>query len=730
MKKTLIITEKPSVAQDIAKALKVKSKEKLDGYIENEKYVITWCVGAMLEIASPDEMDSKYEKWNIESLPIIFNEYKRVPIKSVKSQLNIIKKLMNRDDIVEIIDAGDIGAKGCEIQEDVRLYSGIDYIDKDGNIHNKKLVKRLHLESMTEKSILDGMNNLRDIREYDNYYKASSTRSISDYVVGMSFTRLFSCKYPIGKVLSCGRVQTPTLALVVERFIQLNNFKPQNYYEIEADFNGFKTLWFNNEGSRLDKKEEAEKIYKKISNKDGVVTLLETKKKVTKRPQLYDLTELQREANRLYGYTSDDVLKTAQSLYETHKVTTYPRTDSRYITVELAEKLEDLVKKIGTIDEYKETANKVLEKGLNIDNRVADNSKISDHHALLCTENIDKYDLNKLSKKEKNILHLILTRMLVVLSEDYMFNETNIVIDIEQEKFKASGKMPVCMGWKEINDMLLKKVETKEETKEEQVFNNVSQGEVLKQEKVLILTKQTVAPKLHTEGTLLSAMEKASNSISDDENLKNAIKDKGLGTPATRSAIIETLFSRGYMQRVGKTKTPYIAPTKLGFQFIMKLKKDAPKLISPKFSAEWEYLLNLIEKGKLTPSKFMEGINAYVTEIVNTNKEIDTTFKAEVKEEKEEIGRCPRCGKPIYESEKSFYCSAFKDNPKCSFSLWKEDKFLIKVLGKKLSKAQAKSLLDKGYFKAKCKNSNGKEYKAIFKIEDDGKFIKYKMEFE
>ncbi len=728
MGKTLIITEKPSVAQDIARALNVKSKVKNDGYIENEKYVITWCIGAMLEIASPDEMDEKYKKWNIESLPIIFNEYKKNPIKTVKPQLNIIKKLMNRNDIVEIIDAGDIGAKGCEIQEDVRIYSGIDYIDKEGNIYNKKMVKRLHLESMTEKAILNGMSNLRNIRDYDNYYKSSNTRSISDYIVGMTFSRLFSCKYPIGKVLSCGRVQTPTLALVVERFIQLNNFEPTNYYEIEGYFNGMRTIWFNNKGSKFSKKDEAERIYKKVIDKDGEVFSIETKKKINKRPQLYDLTELQREANRLYGYSSDDVLKIAQSLYETHKLTTYPRTDSRYITVELAENLESLVEKIKNISEYKTSVEKILRDGLNIDERVANNSKISDHHALLCTENIDKYDLNKLSKKEKNILHLIITRMLVVLSEDYVFNETELIIKAEDELFKAIGKMTVKSGWREINDNLLKNLENKDNEKE-QVFKNVSQGEILKQDKISILTKQTTAPKLHTEGTLLSAMEKASNTINDDESLKNAIKEKGLGTPATRSAIIETLFKRGYMQRVGKAKAPYIAPTKLGFQFIMKLKKDAPKIISPKFSAEWEYLLELIEKGKLEPEKFISGINNYVTEIVNNNKEIDTSFKTEIIEEKEEIGKCPRCGSSVYESEKTFYCSAFKNEPKCLFTLWKDDKFLKKVLGKRLSKSQAKNLLEKGYFKAKCKNSNGKEYKAIFKIEDDGN-VKYKMEFE
>lgn len=703
----LIVTEKPSVAIDISKVLGVNNRK--DGYIEGKGYIITWCIGHLIQLANPEEYDVKYKKWSFETLPILPEKFIKEVNKQTSKQYNVVKKLMKDKDLKEIICATDAGREGQLIFEYVYQMSG-----------SNKPVKRLWISSMTDEAIKEGFAKLKDNQEYNTLYESARCRAEADWLVGINFTRLFTVKY--STKLTVGRVQTPTLALIVDRYNEILNFIPQPYYQVEGSFDNIKTLWKDNDGNKISDREKALAIQEKVQGKTGIIQKLESKEKTEERPLLFDLTELQREGNRRYGYTAQETLTIAQSLYEKHKLITYPRTDSRYLTEDMKDGLLGLMEKLKkSYEKGKVFIEEILNKGLNYDKRVINNKRVSDHHAIIVTENIDNYDVTRLTIKEKNILELIIVRFIVSLSEKKVFEETELEINIENEVFGATGRKTINEGFERIEKSLLGK-SNNEEKEAIQIFDNLSLNQEIVFEKVDVLEKKTTPKKPYTEATILTAMEKISREI-EDEELKEVIRDKGLGTPATRAGIIEKLISVGYIERKKKN----LHPTEQGIKFIEVIPEE---LKTAELTAEWEQRLENISRGEESPEELMEDIKSFIKTLTSENLgSVDNQIFRNQESQKEVIGNCPRCGKNIYENKKSFYCEGYKDNPKCNFSLWKEDKFFA-ARGKKITKTIAKKLLKDGKVEMKkLKSKAGKEYNAVFIMGDTGKYINFKMEF-
>ncbi len=696
----LIVTEKPSVAKDIARVLKIKGSR--DGYIEGKDYIITWCVGHLIQLAYPEDYNGKFKGWNMNDLPIFPQKFKYSINPSTEKQYEIVKHLMNDDRITEIICATDAGREG-------QLIFGYVYI----NAECKKPVKRLWISSMTDESIIEGFEKLRDNKEFFNLYLSAKARSEADWLVGINATRLFTVKY--NQMLTIGRVQTPTLALIVQRQKEIDNFVPEPFYEIEADCEMFSATWFNKNGTRLKELQEAEEIKRKCENKEGIITKLQTKRATTERPLLYDLTELQRDGNKRYGYSAEQTLEAAQSLYEKYKLTTYPRTDSRYLTKDMKGKLSDLLLNIKSgFPSSAYCVDKVLKQKINADKRVIDDKKVTDHHAIIVTPTIRNLQSIRLPEKEKNILTLIMARFISVLDRKQEYDQTDIELKIENEKFKARGKKVVIPGWKETEDIILGKI--KEETEDDkEITINLNVDDKITPAEIKVLTRKTSAPKQYNEATLLTAMETAGKQI-EDEQLRDEMKSIGLGTPATRAGIIEKLISVGYIKRNKKN----LVPTENGIQLIDIVHE---KLKKPDLTGEWESELTKIAKNEASSKEFIYNIKKYVAEIIKEGKisklQSVNFINTNIKSKKEVIGICPRCGKEVYENKKSFYCSGYKNVPACRFSMWKEDKNLTEK-GIILSKENAIELL-------KEKNTLIKEKNLKLLLEDTGQWTNYKI---
>jgi len=526
----LIITEKPSVAKDIANVLGINKRE--NGYMTGNGYIVTWCVGHLIQLAMPEEYDQKLKSWNLDTLPIFPNKFKYTVNESTKQQYEIVKRLMNSENVDELICATDAGREG-------QLIFGYVYI----NSECKKPVRRLWISSMTDEAIREGFANLKDNKDYFLLYQSAKSRSEADWLVGINATRLFTVKH--NQKLTIGRVQTPTLAMIVQRQHEIDNFVPEPFYEITADCGSFIATWYNEDGTRIKEKEKAEEIIKKCEGKDAIVTKVTKKKASTERPLLYDLTELQRDGNRKYGYTADQVLEAAQNLYEKYKLTTYPRTDSRYLSTDMKPKLEPLLLNIK--QGYKlagACVDKVLSQKINTDKRVIDDKKITDHHAIIVTDNIRNLERIKLPERESNILKLVMTRFIVALDKKQEYEQTDIELLIGDEKFKARGKKVTFAGWKETEDILLGKTTSTEnsvnlankvntsnknsvednsaddksdEENEREITGNIKKNDVFKVEELKLLEKKTSAPKPYNEATLLTAMETAGKQIEDEE---------------------------------------------------------------------------------------------------------------------------------------------------------------------------------------------------------------------
>ena len=688
----LVIAEKPSVAQSIAKVIGATTKH--DGYLEGSGYLVSWCVGHLVELAEPEEYDGKYEKWRKEDLPIMPGkdgmDWRYQVSMATKKQFNILKELMKRDDVDCTTNACDAGREG-------ELIFRLVY-DKVGC---KKPIKRLWISSMEDEAIKDGFAHLKDGADYEKLYEAALCRERADWIVGINATRLFSTLY--GQTLNVGRVMTPTLALAVEREAAIHSFKPESFYTVILNCNGVKLS-----SVRIGDKEKAEALADEC-NLIGEVLIIDAskKEKQEKAPALFDLTNLQREANRRLGYTAQQTLDYTQSLYE-KKLVSYPRTDSRFLTEDMEASLPGLIAKVEKIAKCEATAEKNFKAVIN-------GKKVSDHHAIIPTASVDKANLEELPSGEREVLKLIATRLLEAVSAPCRYMETVIDADCNGHQFKAKGKQVIDEGWKAIAPS---KKSDKDEDNDQEISAGINAGEKLKINSKECKEGKTSAPKSFTEDTLLSAMEKAgADEIPDDA------ERKGLGTPATRAGIIEKLVRIGFIERRGDKKTKYLVPTHKGEALITIV----PEAIqSASLTADWEQRLLEIEKDTYSGSQFMNEIDELVSNLIDTY-EVIPDADVLMHPVYMPLGKCPHCGNDVIEKSKGFFCSD-KD---CKFALWIENR-LFDSLSKKMTKQIAEQLLKNGKAKLKkCRSvKTGKTYDCtvVLSVNDVGQ-AQFNLEF-
>lgn len=673
MGKTLVLAEKPSVAKDIAKVLNCRSSS--DGFIEGTNYIVTWCVGHLVQLCEPEEYDIKYKKWSFDTLPIIPDRFKLKPNSKTFKQFKIVKELMNSSEIEDIICATDAGREGELIFRYTYNLSGC-----------RKPFKRLWISSMTDSAIREGFNNLKPGREYDNLYFSAKCRSESDWLVGMNASRAFSIKYNAN--LSIGRVQTPTLAILVNRHMERANFKPQDYWEVIVKYDGFSGLWFDKttRETRIFDKSNAQEIANKVNGKMGKISDIKKEQKKDPAPQLFDLTELQRTCNKKFGYPASKTLNVVQNLYE-KKLVTYPRTDSKYLSRDIIPTIKDRLNAIreSSLVETVDYINK--KQDLSLGKRYVDDAKVSDHHAIIPTE--QGANINSLSPEERRVYDIITRRFVAIFLPLFEYTVTSIISNVENEFFISKGKTIQSLGW-----MGLYKDDRKTEDDEngdEQSLPSLNEGDNVNVKAVKLEQKQTKAPPLYTEASLLSAMEHAGRFV-DDEELKEQLKEGGLGTPATRAAIIERLIKVGYVVREKKN----LIPTEKGINLISILPNE---IKSPELTGKWEKALSQMAKGQYSTEKFINSIINYSKFLIEEASSIKSVqFQRETRR-KYPVGKCPLCGAPVIETSKGWSCSKWKETG-CKFTLWKEDK-VLQYFGKKLTQTMVKELLKKGKAHAK-----------------------------
>ncbi len=670
--KRLIIAEKPSVARDIAAVLGAGMRK--DGYIEGAQDIITWAVGHLVSLAMPEEYDIKYKKWDIETLPVIPNSFKLKVVEITRKQFSIIKNLMNRKDVKEVVCATDAGREGELIFRYIYKLSG-----------STKPIKRLWISSLTGESISKGFNNLKPGSQYINLYYSARCRAEADWLVGINATRAFTVKN--SELFSIGRVQTPTLAILVNREKEIQNFKSKNYWEVKANFGDYTGTWIDEDkNTQIAALDKANSIKAKVINKTGIVTELKKEQKKEKAPLLYDLSSLQQDSNKLYGFSAQKTLDIAQKLYES-KLITYPRTDSRYLPNDI-----DITAILKKLHGYKTYINNILNIGLSISKRIVNDEKITDHHAIIPT------GVNKaVSENESKIYDLIVRRLVSVFMPDYVYENTELITDVECERFISKGKTVKVLGWKELDV-------SKEK---EKPLPSLIKGQENTVTKAEVLSKKTQPPKRYTEGNLLRVMENVSRLI-DDEKLKESIKDKGLGTAATRASIIERLIKVKYITKKGKA----LVPSQKG---IVLIDNVSAEIKNPEITAIWEKKLKDIEVGVKKPDEFMKEISNYTKELVNQLKSIKNLNLS--KNKNNNIGKCPVCGAAVTKNKKGYGCSAWKETG-CKF-------FLGSIAGKKLSEKQVKDLLEKGITK-EIKGFTSKKktkFSAKLKIDDQKKVV-------
>jgi DNA topoisomerase III len=622
MGKVLVLAEKPSVGRDIAKVL--KSNQNKGSYIEGNKYVITWALGHLVGLQDPEGYDEKYKTWSIETLPMLPKYMKLTVLKKTSKQFYEVKKLLNRNDIEEIVIATDAGREGELVARWIIEKAGV-----------KKPIKRLWISSQTDKAILDGFKNLKPGSQYENLYKAAVCRAEADWIVGLNATRALTCKY--NAQLSAGRVQSPTLAMIVDREDEIKNFKPKDFYTISAKANGISLQWVNKDNNlRIFNEEAANKILNNLKGHDAkIISITETPKKKFS-PALYDLTELQRDANKIWGYSAKQTLSIMQRLYENHKILTYPRTDSRYISTDVVSTIPERLKAI-SIGEYRMASSEILKGKINVSKSFVDNSKVSDHHAIIPTE--QKPNLSNLSSEERHIYDLVVKRFLSVLMPPFEYIQTNIKAEINKEIFIAKGQVIKSKGWKALYDKEIIDDNSKEDDLKDQVLPKLNNGDLLKINSVDLSKGQTKPPARFNEGTLLSAMENPQKYISiDKDSAKTLNETGGLGTVATRADIIEKLFNSFVIEKKGKE----IIPTSKGRQLIDLVPKE---LKSPLLTAKWEKKLDGISKGKEDSNLFIKEMRNYAVALIESIKGTDSKFIHDNKTGK----KCPNCGKYLLE---------------------------------------------------------------------------------
>lgn len=623
MSKSVVIAEKPSVARDIANVLKCNKKS--NGFLEGDKYIVTWALGHLVTLADPEAYDIKFKTWKLEDLPMLPEHMKLVVMKQTGKQFNTVKTQLNRSDVNEIIVATDAGREGELVARWI--------IDKAKVL---KPIKRLWISSVTDKAIKDGFNNLKPGKAYEDLYISAVARSEADWYIGLNATRALTTKF--NAQLNCGRVQTPTVAMVAAREEEITNFKPQTYYGIEAQTDGLNLTWQDANGnSRSFNKEKTDAIVKSLGSKDATVVSIDRKAKKTFAPGLYDLTELQRDGNKLFGYSAKETLNIMQKLYEQHKVLTYPRTDSRYLSSDIVSTLPERLKACA-VGEYRSLANKVLSKPIKVSKGFVDDSKVSDHHAIIPTEGYVNF--TSFTDKERKIYDLVVKRFLAVLFPAFEYEQLTVQTKIGDQKFIAKGKSVINSGWKEVYENHFDDEESTDDIKE-QLLPRIQKDDVIKTKLITQTSGQTKPPARFTEATLLSAMENPTKYMkTNDKKLVDTLKSTGgLGTVATRADIIDKLFNSFLFEKRGG-KEIYI--TSKGRQLLDLVPE---KLKSPATTAEWEQKLELIAKGKLKKDVFINEMKDYTKEIVSEIKTSDKKYKHDNISTKS----CPDCGKPMLE---------------------------------------------------------------------------------
>ena len=672
MSKFLVIAEKPSVAQSYAKNLSAYKRE--DGYLEGESCIVSWCLGHLAEYAQPEEYDPKYEKWQFDDLPILPETWKLKVSKDKKKQFEVIKTLMNRSDVEYLVNGCDAGREGELIFQRVYDLAGC-----------RKPVKRLWISSMEDAAIQKGFQTMKSEEEYKNLCMAAVCRAQADWLIGMNGTRAYTTRY--FKRLVVGRVQTPTLAILAERQERIEHFQKEAFYKV-ALTDGKLTVVSEN----IANEEAADLLAALCNGSTAVVTQMKKERKKSFPPKLYDLTSLQREANRYFGYTAKRTLDMLQELYE-EKLITYPRTDSQFVTEDMKDSVEELVGKMPVLLPFVDYGQ--LGHGIK---RVINNAKVSDHHAILPTKEAVEKGIADLPADKKNLMMLICQQLVQATGEEYLYEQTDITVKCQEHDFKARGKIPVQMGFKEVEkafkQLCVKAEPVEGKEKETSIPAGYEEGMRLFPVKAEKTTHYTSPPKPFNEDTLLAAMETAGNKEFDSETEK-----KGLGTPATRASIIEKLVSSGYAQRKGKQILPSIEGKEL-------VKVMPEYLKSAVMTAEWENRLLMMEKGQITDTQFMGEITSLVRKILEVCREIPEEERRRFQTAREVIGKCPVCGCDVFEGKQNFYCS----NRQCDFALWKENRFLGSM-EKNLDKKMARELLDKACTHVKGLYSKKKDMK-------------------
>ena len=690
----LVIAEKPSVAQSLSAVIGANARK--DGYLEGNGWRVSWCVGHLAGLADADSYDPKYAKWRYDDLPILPSDWKMSVGRDKKKQFDILKKLLCAPDVTEVVNACDAGREGELIFRNVYELAGC-----------KKPMKRLWISSMEDSAIREGFENLRPGADYDGLHQAALCRAKADWLVGINATRLFSVLYR--RTLNIGRVMSPTLALIVQREAEIEAFQPEPFYTVALELPGFTAV-----GARMKDKTAAKELQTACRGGSAVVKQAQRKEKSEKPPALYDLTTLQRDANRLLGFTAQQTLDYLQNLYE-KKLCTYPRTDSRYLTSDMAEGLPVLVNL---------TANAMpFRKGIAIvcnPEAVINDKKVTDHHAVIPTRNLRDADLSALPVGEKAVLELVAARLLCAVAEPHLYEETAATLVCAGQEFAAKGKTIQRPGWRRLDSAYhsgLKNAPEPEERPEEKTLPELSEGQSLSVSNASVKEGKTSPPKHFTEDTLLSAMENAGK-----EDMPDTAERKGLGTPATRAGILEKLASTGFLERKKSKKMVQLMPSRDARSLITVLPEQ---LQSPLLTAEWEYRLGEIERGELSPEEFLSGIYAMLRELAATYQVVKGTEYL-FSPPREAVGRCPRCGGEVTESQKGFFCQS----ETCRFAIWKDSKWWS-AKKKQPTKAIVAALLKDGRARLTgCySEKTGKTYDADVLLEDTGEYVNFKLDF-
>ena len=676
----------------IAAALGVKNKK--DGYIEGGGYLISWCVGHLVELAEAAAYGEQYKKWSYETLPILPEEWKYTVAADKGKQSATLKELMHRADVSEVVNACDAGREGELIFRFIYEVAGCN-----------KPMRRLWISSMEDAAIKAGFADLKDGRDYDALYASALCRAKADWIIGINATRLFSCLYD--KTLNVGRVQTPTLKMLVERGEAISHFKKDKYYHVRLDLSGAEAV-----NERISDKEKADALKAACEAETAVCVSLTKEKKTAAPPKLFDLTSLQREANKIYGYTAKQTLDLAQTLYE-KRLLTYPRTDSAFLTDDMGDTAAKTVTMLSEKLPFMEGVAFIPDIS-----RTLDSSKVSDHHAIIPTMELAKTDLATLPESERNILTLAGARLIFAAAEPHIFEAVTAVFSCADTEFTARGKTVLVGGWKDLERRFratLKGKPDPEDTEEENTLPELAEGQTFENPTAKVTEHFTTPPKPHNEATLLSAMERAGNEDTDPD-----AERRGLGTPATRAAVIEKLVKSGFAERKGKQ----LIPTQNGAALVAIL---PDMLTSPQLTAEWENNLTQIAKGAADAGEFMQRIEAMARELVKENAAADKDKAAFTGgEEKPSVGKCPRCGSPVREGKKNFYCS----NRECAFTMWKNDRFFEErkvTFSPKIAAALLKS--GRANVKGLYSPKTGKTYDGTVVLADTGgKYVNYKIE--